>query len=416
MTTPAAPHSWKRVCLGEVCSLRQDSVHPSANPDAVYVGLEHIDSGSARLSRHGLAAEVTSSKSKFYAGDLLYGKLRPYLDKAVLAQEDGICSTDILVIKSNDATLSGFWVFLAHCQAFLQHAIRTTRGVNHPRTSWQSLAEFEFDDPPRPEKLAIARALRAVQEAKEAKQRELTLERERKAALMQYLFTRGTTGEAVKQTEIGDIPESWDITTLGDLNLDVSDGNYADKYPRQSDFVKEGVPFIRANNINGSRIVADDMRFITTEKHEYLKKGHLKLNDVLVSTRGDIGKLALVTPGFVDCNINAQIVRINTKGLLDPRFFLYCLANDKSQRQFQSMKSGSTLAQLPVGRLNRLKISIPGTNEQGTIGNLLGACDNKLDTLHNETELLDELFKAMLEELITGRLSSLSLTKSETAA
>src|SRR2546427_12393197 len=64
------------------------------------------------------------------------------------------------------------------------------------------------------EQRAIARALRTVQEAKEARQRELTLERERKAALMEFLFTHGTRGEPRKQTEIGGIPESWQVMQL----------------------------------------------------------------------------------------------------------------------------------------------------------------------------------------------------------
>jgi Type I restriction modification DNA specificity domain len=82
------------------------------------------------------------------------------------------------------------------------------------RLSKASLENLELSLPPLPEQRAIARALRSVQEAREERQKELLLERERKAALMQHLFTHGTCDEALKQTEIGEIPESWRVDQL----------------------------------------------------------------------------------------------------------------------------------------------------------------------------------------------------------
>lgn len=148
------------------------------------------------------------------------------------------------------------------------------------------------------------------------------------------------------------------------------------------------------------------MKFISVEKHNQLRKGHLKLNDVLVTTRGEIGKIALVTRDFVDCNINAQIVRINAKELIIHAFFLYSLAFEKSQIQFKNLKTGSTLPQLPIGKLRQLKIGLPAQQEQKDIATVLLACDTKVNTLQRESALLDELFRAMLEELMTGRIST----------
>ena len=71
--------------------------------------------------------------------------------------------------------------------------------------------------PSLPEQRAIAHILHTIQEAKAARQRELALERERKAALMDYLFSYGTKSEPRKQTEIGEIPESWEVVSLEKL-------------------------------------------------------------------------------------------------------------------------------------------------------------------------------------------------------
>ena len=88
----------------------------------------------------------------------------------------------------------------------------------------------------------------------------------------------------------------------------ISDGNYSSKYPRNDEFVTKGIPFIRANNLVDNTVVDYDMLFISQEKHKELKKGHLKTNDVLLTTRGNIGRVSIVPDKYNDANINAQIV------------------------------------------------------------------------------------------------------------
>ncbi len=156
--TKGEPHN---VQLKQIASLRRENIKPEADLYSSYVGLEHIDSGESQLKRWGDASEVKSTKSRFYPDDVLYGKLRTYLDKAVIAEMEGICSTDILVVTANSKTLPRFLVYLLHTRPFISHAVATSTGVNHPRTSWNSLGRFTFALPPLPEQRAIAQTLQA---------------------------------------------------------------------------------------------------------------------------------------------------------------------------------------------------------------------------------------------------------------
>jgi type I restriction enzyme S subunit len=207
-----------------------------------------------------------------------------------------------------------------------------------------------------------------------------------------------------KQTEVGVIPEEWEVKSVKSLNFDISDGNYASKYPKASDFRLIGVPFIRANNVHDMGIVDDDMRFISKDQHRDLQKGHLKKNDILVTTRGDIGQIALVPDRHVGSNINAQIVRINTDNHgVDHRFFAYSLGSESSQAQLKNLQTGSALKQLPVGRFTQLQLAIPTPPEQRAIAGALSDADALIDALGRLIAKKRDLKQATMQQLLTGQ-------------
>ena len=167
------PESWEVVQLQEIANLRRENVKPEDNQNLNFVGLEHIDSGDSTLKRWGDASEMKSAKNHFYPDDVLYGKLRSYLDKAVIAETEGICSTDILVFTANSKTVPRFLVYLLHTEAFVNHAVVTSTGISHPRTSWDSLGKFTFALPPLPEQRAIAHVFQAIDEKTAALEQEV---------------------------------------------------------------------------------------------------------------------------------------------------------------------------------------------------------------------------------------------------
>ncbi len=86
----------------------------------------------------------------------------------------------------------------------------------------------------------------------------------------------------------------WKEVEIGNSGIKIADGNYSAKYPRSDEFETKGIPFIRANNFKNKTISDEALYYITPEKHRELKKGHLLPNDVLITTRGNIGSVAIV--------------------------------------------------------------------------------------------------------------------------
>ena len=170
------PKTWQIVSISDVCKQRNEIVQPPVNNKEPLVGLEHIASGETRLRNYSQSADVKSAKFRFHRGDILYGKLRPYLDKAVIADLDGICSTDLLVLTPKENILNEFLIYVLHSHDFIKHAIATTTGTNHPRTSWSAISKFKFGLPDFLEQQKIAKILSSVSV-------KLELERNRKAKL-----------------------------------------------------------------------------------------------------------------------------------------------------------------------------------------------------------------------------------------
>lgn len=399
-------YQWETVNLGQLCSQRTETINPKITPDAPYVGLEHIDSGSPLLKRWGKASEVSSSKSKFYVGDILYGKLRPYLDKAVMAEFEGVCSTDILVFKPKDNVEPSFLSNLAHSQAFIEHAVKTTRGVNHPRTSWASLSEFGLCLPPLPEQRAIVRVLRAVQEAREARRKELQLERERKAALMQHLFTKGTRGEARKQAEIDEMPESWRVEQLREFCISSA---FGPRFSSNLYDLRGNVATLRTTDLDDEGNINYKTMPLATLDEIKFKEHLLKQNDFLVTRSGTCG-IASVFEAFEKPVLpGAFLIRFRLKQELNPHFLRYYFNSCIGKPRVAQLAAGAVQQNISGTSLLNFRIPVPSTDEQDEIVQVLRVCDSKTAVIRREVYLLDELFKATLEELMTGRLSTLPL-------
>ena len=117
-------------------------------PDTPYIGLEHMPRKSISLGDWASASEVISNKFRFERGEILFGKLRPYFHKVGVAVVDGVCSTDILVIRPKHPTWYGLVLFHASSDSFISHTIASSDGTKMPRTNWSDMARFEIAIPP----------------------------------------------------------------------------------------------------------------------------------------------------------------------------------------------------------------------------------------------------------------------------
>jgi type I restriction enzyme S subunit len=141
------PIGWNAGHLGGVCEIaRSVAQKASILADDKYVGLEHIPRESWALAEWGTAEGLQSGKSRFVVGDILFGKLRPYFHKVCIAPVDGVCSTDILVLRP-----VALWMPFVLChvssKTLIEYATRLSNGAKMPRTKWQDLYSYPIAVP-----------------------------------------------------------------------------------------------------------------------------------------------------------------------------------------------------------------------------------------------------------------------------
>ena len=391
---------WIRVELEKVCSKVGSNYQPKESSNLPYVGLEHIESEKSMLTNHGFESEIKSSKTRFKKGQILYGKLRPYLDKAVIAPFDGICSTDILVFDSNTESMNEFLIHLIHSNEFVDHAKATTNGVQHPRTSWNSLKQFNFLLPPLSEQRKIAHVLSTVRKAIEQQDKLIRTTTELKKALMQKLFTRGTRGEPQKQTEIGLVPESWEVVKINEI-FNIQQGKQVSKSNRVGDNQKS---FLRTANIFWGKIdfnELDKMHFSINEETKFT----LLKEDLLVCEGGDVGRTAICNNNLEGIYYQNHLHRL--RAIIDniiPRYFMYWMMYFAQETTYvKDAGNRTTIPNLSKSRLGNLLMLLPNFQIQKEITDVFFSLDKKIAFQDKKKQTITALFKTMLHELMTGQ-------------
>lgn len=144
------PHGWERKTLGDLCGEIRDMVSPEAlEPNTPYIGLEHIPRRSISLNEWGTAEQVTSSKSRFKAGEIIFGKIRPYFHKVGVAFVDGVASSDAIVVRPADDTLHGLVLMTMSSDEFVAvTAQQMKEGSKMPRADWKQMKAYPVPLPP----------------------------------------------------------------------------------------------------------------------------------------------------------------------------------------------------------------------------------------------------------------------------
>jgi type I restriction enzyme S subunit len=266
------------------------------------------------------------------------------------------------------------------------------------------MKELEVYLPPLPEQRKIAAVLGLVQRTIKQQDRQIALTTELKKALLYKLFTEGLRSEPQKQTEIGPVPESWEVTSVGAL-IDITHGfAFASRY-----FTTSGSIVLTPGNfkLDGGLYWGERTKYTTEQSPDEFtfRAGDL----VVVMTDLTPTAKLLGTPAFIpDSKVilhNQRIGKVVMRSEDTTREFLYWVfLTDSFKRYMVLTATGSTVRHSSPTRIREFKFALPSRDEQQEIAKTLTTFDRKLANLEAKHAALTALFRTLLHQLMTAQI------------
>lgn len=414
-------HEWNTFRLKSVVTLRTERISGNST-DEGYIGLENIEPWTGKLLLSDFVEETLEDNNEkkntvsvFREGDILFGKLRPYLAKAHLTQVPGICSTEILVLTPSQSVHPQFLLRAMLTQEFIDKVNAETFGAKMPRADWDTIANLSIPFPPLITQRAIAtyldRETAKINAMIDAKGRLLALLDEKRRALISHTVTRGLDPATPLRDSgvlwIGQVPKHWETTNLKYVAR-IGNGST----PRR-DYVfywQDGVfPWLTSTVVN-DEVIGEPTDFVTDFA---LRECHLPIvepNSVLVAITGE-GKTrgkAAILPYKATINQHMAYLTPASQSLLT-KFLQRYLASSYEILRIFSEGTGSTKGALTCEQLGEFPIVLPPIPEQQTIIKYLKTMTDRFDALHDATQKsiarLHERRAALIAAAVTGQIT-----------
>ena len=222
--------------------------------------------------------------------------------------------------------------------------------------------------------------------------------KELKKGLMQTLLTKGIGHTKIKKTEIGEIPEEWEVVSLSEIT-DVRDGTHDS--PKYLDL---GIPFITSKNLKENKIDFSEVNFISEEDHiKFSQRSNVENGDILFGMIGTIGSPVIVKKEFEFSIKNVALIKFN-KSSINNKYILNLLKSSMIENQFLKLSNGGVQKFISLSTIRELQIPVPEVEEQEKIASVLSVVDKKIEEYENKKQKLEELKKGLMQQLLTGNI------------
>ena len=394
------PQEWRIFDFGDIAYVSKKKYTPTKSSHIACVELEHISQGDGVLLGYTEAGLQKSTKNIFKKGCILFGKLRPYLRKYWLAPFDGVCSSEIWVLNSNEEVCAKEYLYrLISSERFIQFA-NVSIGSKMPRADWNFVSLTPFAVPPLAEQRKIAEILGVWDEAIEKQSRLIEKLELRKRALMQRLLTGrtrlsgfNTPWQKVKLGEIGTFLSTNTLSRdkLNDNNGSIQNIHYGDilvKYSSIVDAKLTAIPYV-----NEDVAISSD----------YLENGDIVFSDTAEDNIvGKAVEISNIADKKIVAGLHTMLFRPN-KGSYAQHFLGYYLNSDAYRKQLAPLIQGIKVCSISKRAICHTIVLTPSLPEQKAIAEVLTTADDEIATHRKKLDALRLQKRGLMQQLLTGK-------------
>ena len=406
----AVPSHWEEVRLKYVVDLEGEKTEPGSVHR--YVGMENIESGNGKyLVKFDIKPEGLSAS--FSKGDVLFGKLRPYLAKAWLAEFSGICSSEFLVLRSRKVC-PRFLNYYTLTDEFINQVDSSTYGSKMPRASWDFVGLMDVPVPLNNESEIIANFLdyeTAKIDILIAKQQQLIkLLKEKRQAVISHAVTKGLNPDAPMKDSgvewLGEVPEHWVLIPLKHL-CGFSGGGTPSK-----DNLKYwnggNIPWVSPKDMK-TFWLTDTQDKLTELAVEESSTNFIESEALLMVVRSGILQRTIpIAINRVRVTLNQDMKALRFNSLMNVEYAANFILGYQDSLLLEWTKEGATVESIEYEYLSGSLFPVPPIKEQETIINYIKDYLVKLDALvanaNKATNLLLERRTALISAAVTGKI------------
>ena len=414
--------TWPTKKLGEICKVVKKEKAPIGTMPYIEIGNIDVESKKINFTEKGAV------KGSIFAppNSILISRVRPTRGAVTFLDKKIAVSPAFTIIKPNpNYNPKLLFYFLGWNKKFFDYLGSKQKGTNYPSVRESDILDFEISFPENlNEQEKIVSILDAIQEAIEIQEKIIEKTKELKKSLMNLLFHYGVAGLRVKElmssrvgelkseeleklglklkkTEIGEIPEHWEVVRLGEVTEEIIYG-ISKKGENEGKY-----PILRMNNLEDGGINCQNIQYVDLEDKEF-KKFKLEKGDVLFNRTNSlelVGKTSLfnLDGNFVFASYLLRIRTLNNRIL--SQYLNYFFNFEKTQKRLKTLASrGASQVNISATRLANLKIPLPPLPEQQEITEILQTIDQKIEIEKKKKELYEELFKTMLNKIMNQEI------------
>lgn len=370
----------------------RETEHPFA------LALDNIESWTGQL-RDRPGREGVRSGNYFEPGDVLFGKLRPYLAKAWASDRAGVYIGDFLCLVPRGNASSRFLSYVLRTRDFIQRAAASSYGSKMPRIEWDSFKALDVPAPTPSEQRAIADYLDHETAEIDAFIADLDhfqeLTTEHLKSLLNVLTLQPssqdhhkTEGETVQLTRA--LPHRVDYRGATPIKR------------------SSGIQLVTAGNVRSGWIdYTSPQEFVHTEDYaDVMRRGKPEISDILLTMEAPLGNTALVDR--TDIALAQRIVKFRASQIIRPTFAMLAMNSLEFQSQLRSLATGSTALGLKASKLSQLYLRVPGLSEQDAAvrqwSSASGAAQEMMSNVGAARELAVERRAALISAAVTGQI------------
>ncbi|OAI28877.1 restriction endonuclease subunit S [Methylomonas koyamae] len=416
------PDDWKIAAIGDVYDFTKKprGLKLSEYPFIPFIPMEYVPLGKVCIHDFDSkpSAEI-SSGTYVEKGDFLLAKITPSFENGkqgivAIDHDFAYATTEVIPIKAKPNLSDKMYLFYLLLNSEIRHELagKMEGSTGRQRLGKNVLSAKKIPLPPTDEQTKIVAVLSAIQQAVELQENLINNTQELKKALMQKLFTEGLCGEPQKETEIGLVPESWSVNSIGNF-CDVKSGGTPSR--NENTYWENGkIPWVKTGEIDYC---------IITETEEHITESGLKNSSAMLFPKGTLlmamygqgitrGKVAFLG---IEAATNQACAAIFPKTEIEIEIlFLYYYFEWQYQR-IRNLSHGANQKNLSATIIKSFEIAYPQVAEQNEIAAIFKSIDRKIQFHTNKKQLLTELFNTMLHKLMTAeiRVNELDLTELE---